>query len=119
MAIHSKDLCANIRLDRIAIFPIAISLMITGCRGEPSECEIQNARAFEALLSAISLMNDQELQRDASLIDDRHIAGQMSDDNYKELVPIIDMAKAMDWSGALKRAYEFRAQFGDRGSYFQ
>jgi len=35
-----------------------------------------------------------------------------------KLNEIIAKAKAKDWSGAEKKAYEFRAQFGDRGSFF-
>lgn len=120
MAIRSKNrIFTKILLVRRAIFSLAISMMITGCRGEPSDREIRNARAFEALLSAISLMNDDELKRDADLIDELHVSGVMSDDKYIELVRIIEAAKTKDWNGALKKAYEFRAQFGDEGSFFQ
>jgi hypothetical protein len=53
------------------------------------------------------------------VIDERHAAGELSDERYTELSEIIAKARAKDWTGAEKRAYEFRAQFGDQGSFFQ
>ena len=90
-----------------------------GCGGEPSRREVDNARAFEALLTAVSLKNEQQLERDARTIDERHASGELSDGKYRELGEIIGRARAKDWAGAEKRAYEFRAQFGDRGSFFK
>jgi hypothetical protein len=90
-----------------------------GCRWEPSEREVKNARAFEALLTAVSLKNEKELETDAKVIDERHSAGELSESRYKEIQEVIAKARAKDWGGAEKRAYEFRAQFGDEGSYFK
>ena len=92
---------------------------MTGCGGEPSAREVDNARAFEALLTAVSLKNDKELSHDAKLIKKRHDAGELSDGNYKEIQEIVEKARVKDWAGAEKRAYEFRARFGDSGSYFK
>ena len=47
-----------------------------GCGGEPSRREVDNARAFEALLTAVSLRNEKELAHDAKLINERHEAGE-------------------------------------------
>ena len=91
---------------------------LAGCGGEPSQREVKNARAFEALLTAVSLKNETEVERDAKLIDERHASGEISDANYREIAEIIEKARAKDWAGAEKRAYEFRSQFGDRGSFF-
>jgi hypothetical protein len=98
---------------------MTLASMPLGCGGEPTEREVNNARAFEALLTAVSLRNEKELKQDARAIDERHAAGTLSDRNYQELRAIIDRARASDWPGAEKRAYEFRAQFGDRGSFFK
>jgi hypothetical protein len=95
-----------------------VPLTLFGCAWEPSEREVKNARAFEALLTAVSLKNEKELAQDAKLIDERHVAGELSDGKYKEILGIVEKARAKDWSGAEKRAYEFRAQFGDTGAYF-
>jgi len=93
-------------------------LTLSGCGREPTERELKNARAFEALLTAVSLKNGKELEKDAKLIDERRSAGELSEGKYKEIREIVEKARANDWDGAEKRAYEFRAQFGDSGSYF-
>lgn len=90
-----------------------------GCGGEPSQRELQNSRAFEALLTAVSLKHEKEVEKDAKVIDERHTAGEISDTKYRELEAIIAKARAKEWAAAEKRAYEFRAQFGDRGSFFE
>src|SRR3984893_11149260 len=101
-----------------AIVVAGMVLALAGCSGEPSDREVKNARAFEALLTAVSLKNEKELAQDAKLIDERHAAGELSEGKYKEILGIVEKARAKDWSGAEKRAYEFRAQFGDTGAYF-
>jgi hypothetical protein len=93
-------------------------MSLAGCGGEPSQRQVQNARAFEALLTAVSLKHDKEAERDAKLIEERRASGELSLANYRELSEIIARARAKDWAGAEKRAYEFRARFGDTGSYF-
>ena len=102
----------------VKMFIISIMAM-TGCGGEPSAREVNNARAFEALLTAVSLKNEKELAHDAKLIKERHAAGELSDGNYKEIQEIVEKARVKDWAGAEKRAYEFRARFGDTGAYFK
>jgi hypothetical protein len=96
----------------------AILLALTGCGGEPSRREILNARAFEALLTAVSLTNKSELEKDAKTIEERHEKGELSHAHYQTLQEIIAKARAGDWKSAESRAYEFRKQFGDRGAYF-
>ena len=98
---------------------VGLATTVYGCGGEPSPREILNARAFEDLLTAVSLKREKEVEKDAKIIDERHAAGEISDEKYRELAEIIEKARAKDWSGAEKRAYEFRSQFGDRGSFFK
>jgi hypothetical protein len=93
--------------------------MLAGCGGEPSDREVQNARAFEALLTAVSLKDPKELEGDARLIEARHDSGELSDPSYRELFEVIEKGRAKDWAGAERRAYEFRARFGDAGAYFR
>ncbi len=106
---------------RALLSPLFVGLATTlsSCGGEPSRREVQNARAFEALLTAVSLKHEKEFERDAKVIDERHAAGEISDDKYRELAEIIKKARAQDWPGAEKQAYEFRSQFGDKGSFFE
>jgi hypothetical protein len=94
-------------------------LLSTGCGREPSAAEVKNARAFEALLTAVSLKNKTELEKDSKLIEERHSHGELSDSRYKILQEIVRKAREGDWGSAERQAYEFRAQFGDEGSYFK
>jgi hypothetical protein len=86
---------------------MAVLLAVAGC-GEPSEREFKNRRELEALLTAISLKNVKELDKDAKRIEERHTSGALSDDGYKNLQEIVKKAEAGDWSGAEKEAYELR-----------
>ena len=86
----------------------AMLLLTLGGCGEPSVRELKNRRELEALLTAISLKNQKELDRDIKRIDDRHASGELSDDSYKDLQVIVKKAQAGDWAGAEKQAYELR-----------
>ncbi len=97
---------------------IGLVVTLLGCGAEPSERELKNARAFEALLTAVSLKSEKELEKDAKFIEERHASGELSAGKYKEILEIVEKARAKDWEGAEKRAYEFRKQFGDDGAYF-
>jgi hypothetical protein len=97
----------------------ALLFAVSGCGANPSEREVGNARAFEALLTAISLRNRSELERDADLISARYAKGDLSDAKNRDLQAIIQHARAGEWGAAERQAYEFRAQFGDQGSYFK
>ncbi len=61
--------------------------LLAGC-GEPSVRELKNRRELEALLTAISLKNQKELDKDIKRIDERHASGELSDDGYKDLQEI-------------------------------
>ncbi len=78
-----------------------------GC-GEPSARELKNRQEFEALLTAVSLRNKPELEKDAKRIDGRHASGELSDGGYDDLQSIIKKARNGDWGGAEKQAYDFR-----------
>jgi hypothetical protein len=85
----------------------ACLLMFAGC-GAPSARELKNRQEFEALLTAVSLKNTTELEKDARRIDDRHASGELSDHGYRDLQVIIVKARSGHWDEAEKRAYEFR-----------
>lgn len=86
---------------------ICLALAITGC-GEPSVRELKNRRELEALLTAISLRNQKELERDIERIEDRRASGELSDASYEKLREIIKKAQGGDWAAAEKQAYEMR-----------
>jgi hypothetical protein len=104
---------------RLSATLIGLITTFPGCSGEPSQRELKNAQAFEALLTAVSLKHEKEVENDAKLIGERHAARELSDEKYRELGVIIEKARTKDWAGAQKRAYEFRKQFGDEGSFFK
>jgi hypothetical protein len=95
---------------RPARSPIIAALVVAlaGCSGEPSERELKNRRELEALLTAVSLKNKKELEKDAGRIEDRHASGELSDAPYRSLQSIIKKARDGDWAAAEKQAYEFR-----------
>lgn len=86
----------------------ALILTLGGCSGEPSERELKNRRELEAILTAVSLKNRKELEKDARRIEERHTSGELSDAPYRSLQEILDKARAGDWAAAEKRGYEFR-----------
>lgn len=104
-------------MPRLVVLAVAAATNC-GCSDEPTPREVQNARAFEALLTAVSVRNAKEFEQDARLIDQRHDEGEISDAKYRELAEIIEKGRAGDWAAAEKRAYEFRTQFDDTGSFF-
>jgi hypothetical protein len=86
---------------------VCAALVLAGC-GEPSTRKLKNRRELEALLTAISLKNQKELDKDIQRIEERHNSGELSDASYKDLSEIIKKARGGDWSGAEKQAYEKR-----------
>ena len=98
--------CGGPRHERTTLLG-GLLIMLIGC-GEPSLRELENRRELEALLTAVSLKNTKELDRDAKRIDDRHISGELSDSGYKDLQAIVKKAQAGDWAGAEKQAYGLR-----------
>jgi hypothetical protein len=83
-------------------------LALAGCSSEPSQRELKNRGELEALLTAISLKNKPELERDAGRIEARHTSGELSDAPYRTLQEILKKARDGDWTAAEKQAYAFR-----------
>lgn len=84
-------------------------LALSGCGGHTTE-ERENRKAFEMLLTAITLKNPKELEKDAKRIDERHAAGILSDARHRELTEMIERARAGDWGKAEEMAYIFREE---------
>ena len=84
-----------------------VLLALAGC-GEPSLQERENRRELEALLTAVSLKNAKELERDVQRIEARHTAGTLSDDGFNALQAIITKARSGDWASAEKELYALR-----------
>jgi hypothetical protein len=93
---------------------LSLAVVASGC-GEPSPRELKNRQEFEALLTAISLRNTSELEKDATRIDQRHNSGELTDPPYTDLQAIISLARSGKWDQAERQAYDFR----ERQPYFQ
>jgi hypothetical protein len=93
-------------LPKVAVIA-GLLLTLTGC-GEPSIRERENRRELEALLTAVSLKNKKELDKDVKRIEERHASGGLSEEGFKDLQGIFEKAQGGDWSAAEKQAYELR-----------
>jgi hypothetical protein len=85
----------------------ALVLTITSCRG-PTPEDRDNRRAFDALLTAVTLKNPRLLDLSVERIAARHDAGQFSDEDYQSLNAIAERARAGDWAAAEQDGYAFR-----------
>ena len=88
---------------------LALLLMASGCSA-PIEVDRDNRRLVDAILTAITMKNATWLEDDAKLAGHRHRDGQLADDEYEQLVAVIETAQAGDWQAAEKQGYEFRKQ---------
>jgi hypothetical protein len=87
---------------------VCLSLVLLAGCGGPSDDERENRKSFEFLLTAVSLRNDKELEKDATRIDERHVVGKLSDARHRDLLAIVEKARSGDWGEAERLAYEFR-----------
>jgi hypothetical protein len=69
---------------------------------------LKNRQELEALLTAVSLKSDKDLQTSAARIETRKKAGELSETAYNDLQTIIASAKKHEWAEAVKLAYDFR-----------
>lgn len=90
---------------------LGLLLAIAGCSGDPSDRELKNRRELEAILTAITIKDRKQLDRDAGRIEARHASGELSDAPFKALNAIVEKARAGDWAGAERDSYRFRENF--------
>lgn len=86
---------------------VAVLTCLGGC-GEPSEEARQNRRVVDAVLTAVTTKNRNELDKDAALWDKRLADGVLSEKPHKAVKACIEKAKTGDWSGAEDDLYKFR-----------
>jgi hypothetical protein len=85
-------------------------LAMAGCSADPTDRERKNRRELEALLTAITLKDREQLDRDAERIEARHASGELSAAPYKAIGVVVEKARSGDWAGAERDAYRFREE---------
>jgi hypothetical protein len=94
---------------RVAGCLFALVVMLAGC-GYPV-AEPANMELISSLRTALSARNDQWLDENEKIVEQRREAGEMGDEPYAAFRGIIDQARAGDWAGAEHASVDFqRAQ---------
>ena len=65
-------------------------------------------RTRDHSITAVSMANEQWLADDEKLLQTRHAAGQLTDEEFQQLEAVIAQARRGDWSGAVEAGYRFR-----------
>jgi hypothetical protein len=65
---------------------------------------------LDAIITAVSMTNERWLAEDEQLLQTRHAAGQLTDEEFQQLEAVIGRARDGDWSGAVEAAYQFRKE---------
>ncbi len=81
--------------------------VFAGC-SNPSDESRQNRRVVDAVLTAVTLKNTKELDRDTVLLDKRLADGLLAERHHKAVKAIIEKAKAGNWREAEDELYSFR-----------
>ncbi|MFO0796090.1 MAG: hypothetical protein U0804_01370 [Gemmataceae bacterium] len=85
----------------------SVSLVFVGC-GKPSEDARQNRRVVDAVLTAVTVKNRKQLEKDSNLWDKRLEDGVVSERCHKAVRACIDKARAGQWAEAEDALYAFR-----------
>ena len=85
----------------------ASSFTVSGC-SRPTETARENRRLLDAILTAITMKNENWLADDAEIAKTRHEAGQLTDWEFEQLSRIIDKGTTGEWKTAEELGYEFR-----------
>jgi hypothetical protein len=100
---QSRPIC------RFLFFVVSLGLFTSGCGG-PTETTRDNRRLLDAVLTAVTIRNLDEVKKDKELLDARLARKQISEDAHTAIQTAIDMALAKDWAAAERELYEFREQ---------
>ncbi len=90
--------------------PVALLLAaaLLGC-GRPPQAAPENLRLIAALRTALSAENEEWLDQNEAIIEERHESGQMSTPEYEEFQRIIALAREGQWKEAEQRSIAFQA----------
>jgi hypothetical protein len=89
---------------------VVLALLVAGCGG-PTENTRDNRRLMDAILTAVTIRNSDELTKDKKLLETRHEEGDLSEKTLSAILEIIEKAEAGEWVTAERQLYDFRKQF--------
>ena len=99
---------SELPIRRILLALVAgLAVNACGC-GKPTEEARQNRRLVEAVLTAVTMKNRKELDKDSALWDKRLAEGLLTEAPHKKVNACIEKARSGDWSGAEEGLYKFR-----------
>jgi hypothetical protein len=83
----------------LALAPALLPTLAAGCGGHP-QLAPQNRRLIESLRTAVSARRADWLEMNAQLIETQHGEGRLSDDEYRALWRIVELARQKEWKQA-------------------
>jgi hypothetical protein len=96
----------NVAQARIAIVFVLLAICGAGCG--PPRAAPQNLPLIASLRTALSAQNQEWLEQNAKILDERRGAGQVSDQEFAEFQSIIEKARADQWKEAETQAIAFQ-----------
>lgn len=91
----------------VAVIMLVLGLVVPGCN-RTNETSRENRRLVDAVLTAVTMRNSDELSKDKELLAARQAAGQLSTKTHSTILRIIEKAERKDWETAERELYEFR-----------
>lgn len=91
----------------VLVLVAGVSAFLNGC-GQPSEESRQNRRVVDAVLTAVTVKNRKQLDKDAALWDKRLADGVLAPTPHGAVKGAVEKARAGDWAGAEEDLYRFR-----------
>ena len=91
----------------VLVLVAAVLAGLGGC-GQPSEEARQNRRLVDAVLTAVTVKNRKQLDKDAALWNQRRADGVLAEKPHRAIKACIEKARAGDWAGAEEDLYRFR-----------
>lgn len=81
-------------------------LLVVGCGG--TQMQPGNQRLTSSLRTAVSARNTQWLEQNVTVIEQRRREGQLTDEEYEALTPVVALARAGKWQEAEEAVVELQ-----------
>lgn len=94
----------------VYLFVFSIIVILGGCSKHSDESR-QNRRVVDAILTAVTLKNPKELDKDSAMWDTRLADGLLPERHYKTVRAIIEKARSGNWREAEDELYKFRETY--------